>query len=247
MDEISLLRKKLEREKQARKQAESTLEHKALELFKANESLRELNQTLESEIKIRTQSLAVSEEQYRTVIEQARDIIYRIDDEGYFLFINKIGIKKFGYTEEEIVGRRYTEFIPADDLESEFIYYTNVRDSGVSSDYHEFRIESKNGDIFWVGQNVNRIVDSKDGVYFTVVARDITQRKATEKALDKTKVELQRSEIKYRSIIENMELGLLEVDTNGKILRVYDIFNKMLGYEGDELVGKDAKETLLVE
>ncbi len=247
MDEISLLRKKLEREKKARKQAESTLEHKALELFKANESLRKLNQNLESEITIRTQSLAVSEEQYRTVIEQARDIIYRIDDEGYFLFINKIGIKKFGYTEEEIVGRRYTEFIPNEDLESEFIYYTKVRDSGVSSDYHEFRIESKGGDNFWVGQNVNRIVDSNGEVYFTVVARDITQRKATEKALGKAKVELQKSEIKYRSIIENMELGLLEVDTKGKILRVYDIFNKMLGYEGDELVGKDAKKTLLVE
>ena len=247
MDEISLLKKKLEREKLARKQAESTLEHKALELFKANESLRELNQNLESEIAIRTQSLAISEEQYRTVIEQARDIIYRIDVEGYFLFINKIGIKKFGYTEEEIVGRRYTEFIPKEDLESEFIDYTKVRDSGISSDYHEFRIESKNGDTFWVGQNVNRIVDSNGGIYFTVVARDITQRKATEKALGKAKVELQKSEIKYRSIIENMELGLLEVDTNGIILRVYDIFNKMLGYEGDELVGKDAKKTLLLE
>jgi PAS domain-containing protein len=116
MDEISLLKKKLEREKLARKQAESILETKAYELFKANESLHELNQNLESEITIRTKSLAVSEEQYRTVIEQARDIIYRVDDEGYFLFINRIGIKKFGYTEEEIINRRYTEFIPEEDL-----------------------------------------------------------------------------------------------------------------------------------
>jgi len=44
-----------------------------------------------------------------------------------------------------------------------------------------------------------------------------------------------------------MELGLLEVDNDGIILRVYDIFNKMLGYSGNELVGKNAKATLLVE
>ncbi len=247
MDKISLLKKKLEREKLARKQAESILEHKAYELFKANESLRELNQNLESEIAIRTKSLAVSEEQYRTVIEKARDIIYRIDDEGYFLFINKIGIKRFGYTEEEIIGRRYTEFIPEEDLESEFKYYTEVRDSEISTDYHEFRIVSKSGDVFWVGQNVNRIIYSEGTVYFTAVARDITQRKATELALAEAKIELQKSEIKYRSIIENMELGLLEVDNKGNILRVYDRFNMMLGYKGDELVGKNANAVLLVE
>jgi len=116
MDELTLLKKKLEREKLARKQAESILEHKAIELFKANESLRELNQNLEAEIAIRTKSLAQSEEQYRTVVEQVHDIIYRIDSEGYFLFINKIGIKKFGYSESEIIGRRYIEFIPETDV-----------------------------------------------------------------------------------------------------------------------------------
>jgi PAS domain S-box-containing protein len=247
MDEISLLRKKLEREKLARKQAESILEHKAYELYKANESLKKLNQNLENEISLRTKSLAISEEQYRTVIEQARDIIYRIDYEGYFLFINKIGIKTFGYTEEEIVGRRYIEFLPKEDLESEFSYYTEVRDSEISTDYHEFRIMSKNGDVFWVGQNVNRVTDSEGNVYFTAVARDITQRKGTEIALAEAKIELQKSEIKYRSIIENMELGLLEVDTKGYITRVYDAFNKMLGYEGDELVGKNANDVFLGE
>ncbi len=247
MDEIAIIKRQLQREKLARKQAESILETKALELYKANELLRELNQNLESEIAIRTKSLMESEEKYRTVIEQAKDIIYRIDDEGYFLFINKIGIEKFGYTEEEIIGKRYIEFIPEDDLEKEFSYYTEVRDSEVLTDYHEFRIVAKNGNIFWVGQNVNRIVDSSGIIYFTAVARDITQRKATERALAKAKIELQKSEIKYKGILENMELGIIEVDTIGNILRVYDAFNKMLGYEGDELVGKNANETLLVE
>jgi PAS domain S-box-containing protein len=56
---------------------------------------------------------------------------------------------------------------------------------------------------------------------------------------------LRISEEKYRGIIENMELGLLEVDTNHRILKVYDWFCLMTGYTQDELIGRDARETLL--
>lgn len=56
---------------------------------------------------------------------------------------------------------------------------------------------------------------------------------------------LHRSEVKYRSIIENMELGLVEVDNHGLISSVYNNFNKMTGYQGEELIGQNAKETLL--
>lgn len=247
MDEISLLKKKLEREKAARKQAENILETKARELFDANESLKALNQDLEAEIAKRTKSLKESELRYRILVEQAKDLIYNIDHEGYFLFVNSIGIERFGYVEEQIVGKRYIEFIPEEDIENEFAYYTKVRDEGYTNDYHEFRVKSKDGELIWLGQNVSRITNPDGSFYFTAVARDITKRKLAEKQLAIAKLELEKSEIKYRSIIENMDLGLMEVDTNGIILRVYEKFNEMLGYEDGELIGKSANEILLVE
>ena len=247
MDEILLLKKKIERERAARKAAESILEQKAGELFAANESLKELNQNLELEIANRTASLKESELRYRVLVEQAQDIIYNVDEEGYFRYVNTIGIHKFGYTEDGIIGKRYIEFIPEEDIPKEFEYYTNVKEEGLKSDYHEFRVKSKNGEIIWLGQNVNRVENEDGSFYFTVVARDITKRKYTEKALELAKLKMQKSEVKYRSIIENMDLGLMEVDNNGKILMVYDKFNEMLGYESGELIGKPANETLLVE
>ncbi len=247
MDEISLLKKKLERERAARKQAESILEAKARELFEANESLKELNQNLEIEIAKRTSSLAASELRYRALVEQAKDLIYNIDDEGYFMYVNSIGIERFGYTEKNIVGKRYIDFIPEGDIEKEFAYYTKVRNEGLKSDYHEFRVKSKDGTIFWLGQNVNKVMNHDNTFFYTAIARDITKRKQAEKELEIAKLELEKSEIKYRSIIENMDLGLMEVDTDGNILRVYDKFYEMLGYEDDDLIGKSANETLLVE
>ncbi|MCF8244689.1 MAG: PAS domain S-box protein [Saprospiraceae bacterium] len=56
---------------------------------------------------------------------------------------------------------------------------------------------------------------------------------------------LRRSEEKYRGIIENMELGLLEVSTQGTILRAYHHFCEMTGYTEQELVGQRVSEIFL--
>jgi PAS domain S-box-containing protein len=50
---------------------------------------------------------------------------------------------------------------------------------------------------------------------------------------------------KYRSIIANMQLGLLEVDNDEKILMANQTFCKMSGYSEEELIGKNAIDTFL--
>ncbi|MDH4460048.1 MAG: PAS domain S-box protein [Flectobacillus sp.] len=57
--------------------------------------------------------------------------------------------------------------------------------------------------------------------------------------------QIRRSEEKYRGIMDNMELGLMEVDTNQVIVKVYDRFCKAVGYTRDELVGKSAPDLFL--
>ena len=247
MSELELLKRRLERERTARKQAEQILESKALELFKVNESLQKLNESLESQINQRTQDLQKSEEKYRNVIEQATDIIYSTDEEGYFTFINPLGSNAFGFSQKDILGKRYIDFVPDEYKTGLFQYYTNMKEGDAESDYYEFPIKSKSGEIHWIGQNVNRITSESGEIYFNAVARDITLRKKTEKELEELRQALLQSEVKYRSVLENMDLGLMEVDTNGKIRRVYDKFCWMTGYTKDELIGKDAVETLIVE
>ena len=50
---------------------------------------------------------------------------------------------------------------------------------------------------------------------------------------------------KYKSIIENMNLGLMEVDNNEIILNVNNAFVKMCGYSPEELIGFKGREILL--
>lgn len=59
--------------------------------------------------------------------------------------------------------------------------------------------------------------------------------------------QLQKQEEKYRNIISNMRLGILEVDTKDNILFANQSFLDMCGYEMNELEGKDATVVFLGE
>ena len=69
---------------------------------------------------------------------------------------------------------------------------------------------------------------------------DITQRHFAQE-------HLRKSEEKYRKIMDNMELGLLEVDNDQRIIRAYDRFCHMIGYAEEELVGKIAPELFVAK
>ncbi len=60
-----------------------------------------------------------------------------------------------------------------------------------------------------------------------------------------TKESLKRVDEKYRRIIENFQLGLIEVDLNEVITKVYPSFMELTGYSEDELLGKNARMLLV--
>ncbi|WP_298552985.1 PAS domain S-box protein [uncultured Algibacter sp.] len=70
--------------------------------------------------------------------------------------------------------------------------------------------------------------------------KDVTLRRNYRKSLEAQKQ-------KYSSIIANMNLGLMEVDNDDKILMVNQSFLDMSGYDEAELIGKVASNTFLVD
>lgn len=241
-EEVERLKRRLEREIKARKQAETTLEVKARDLFNANERLMQLNNELEHQIYARTFELEKSEIRYRQLVENASDIIYNISETGEFLYMNAIGIKAFGYAEEEIIGANFLTFVAPESKEQTAKHYAELASELWQNDYYEFSVLSKEGETYWIGQSVTLNTKENGELFFSAIARDISERKKAEAKLEDAQKALEKSEVKYRSIIENMDLGLMEVDLDGIITRVYEKFNEMTGYRGDELVGKIAKD-----
>jgi len=111
-------------------------------------------------------------------------------------------------------------------------------------DHHilEYRILHKDGSIRWVMDRGVVIESTKDGKPLKIIGThtDITERKQAEELL-------QREEQKYRNIIANMNLGLLEVDTEEKVVFTNQSFCDMSGYDYDELIGKKASHIYVKE
>ncbi len=102
-------------------------------------------------------------------------------------------------------------------------------------DHHvlEYRIVDDNGAERWIMDRGVVIEKTPDGKPLKIVGThtDITERKKTEQLL-------KLNEEKYRSIIANMNLGLLEVDNDELVQYANQSFCNMCGYDAEELIGQ---------
>ena len=73
---------------------------------------------------------------------------------------------------------------------------------------------------------------------YVCIFRDIT-------SLKKTQREIIQNELKYTNLLENMDIGIMEVDLNEKIRYASKHFLKMTGYTMQEIVEKNSAELLL--
>jgi PAS domain S-box-containing protein len=88
-----------------------------LALERAHTELLNLNQNLEHIVTERSQSLAVSERQYRRIFEVSRDMILVVDLQGRIVDINPAGCRELGFGEPDTTpkGERFQVFFAHDD------------------------------------------------------------------------------------------------------------------------------------
>ncbi|MEN7551369.1 PAS domain S-box protein [Rapidithrix thailandica] len=238
MEVIEQLKRKVERERKARKQAERILEEKALELYKTNLQLKALNERLEKKVTERTKELEQSEARYRQLVETAHDIIFKSNFEGYFTYANPIAEEKLGYSTEEIVGQHFSKLVHENHVEKVKGFYENIIRSQVERSYFEFPVRNKSGEVLWVGQNVQLIFENDQVIGFTGVVRDITRQKKAEQ-------ELLSAKLRLTHLIANLQSGVLMQDAHKEIIVANQTFCKMfqIPLQPEELVGSNCIES----
>ncbi|MHA7100950.1 PAS domain S-box protein [Roseivirga pacifica] len=176
-------------------------------------------------------------DKYKLLVEAADDMIFETDLGGHFTYVNPKSVELTGYSREELVGMKYLELIREDWRPKVRDYYVQQYADSTQSTYLEFPITIKNGKEIWVGQRI-QLLENDNAVYgMMAVARDITEEY-------KSRLALRQSEDKYRSIIENLKYGLMEVDLDERILFVNDAMCAITGYTREELIGSTAQEVL---
>ena len=181
------------------------------------------------------EKLRQSEFNYRSIIEKATDIIYKTNEQGYFTFVNDVATNLTGYSKEELLKMQFVDVIRSDYKQKAFLFYSNQVNFKIPTTYYELPIITKFNKEIWIGQSVQLNTYQTSKTEIVALAIDISQRKLAE-------LNLKLQEEKYRNIIANINLGLLEVDNEDKIQYANQSFCKISGYTLEELIGKNASD-----
>jgi PAS domain S-box-containing protein len=140
------------------------------------------------------ESLRESEERYRSLLENANDIIYSHDLEGNYLSINRAGETVTGYTREEVLGgMNIRQVVAPDHLDrARRMLEQKLRDS--SPTVYELDIIAKDGRRLTL--EVSTRISLRDGRPYAVegVARDVTERRKAEEERSRLREEVIRAQ-----------------------------------------------------
>ena len=137
------------------------------------------------------------ERRYRQLVDNANDIIYLTDAKGSFLIFNQAALRVTGYSHDEITRMSYLDLVHPDHKNEVKRFYDSQYVKKIPVTYSELPIITKNGEIVWIGQHIQPVVDENRITGFQAVCRDITARRQEAEAL-------KESEEKYRLLIESL-------------------------------------------
>jgi len=161
-------------------------------------------------------------------LDRAADAIFWIEADARFIYVNETACRSLGYSREEFSSMTVHDIDPDFPRKAWAEHWQQLRREG------SFTVESvhraKNGRTFPVEISVNYLnYEGKE--CNCAFARDITERKHAE--------ELARvSEQRYRTLAQNVGLGIAHVDIDHNIIIVNSAVGRMLNSDPAEFVGK---------
>jgi PAS domain S-box-containing protein len=134
---------------------------------------------LEREVAHQTAELKKSEQRYRSLVENAGDVIFTADRAGTVLSINAYGAKVFRMPAERIVGRNLSEIFACPTAEEPLLAIDEVFESRRGRQItHLVKIGERE---LWLNTNFRRLLDEEGKTYAVIgISRDITDRKQIE-------------------------------------------------------------------
>jgi diguanylate cyclase (GGDEF)-like protein/PAS domain S-box-containing protein len=214
--------------------------------------------------------LECSEKLYRYLVDSSPDIIYTLNQEGRFSFVNDRAHQLLGFSRDELIGKHYSMVVHDDDLERAYYVFNERRVGDRASRNVELRLKSLNGDGAerTFENTLMTLSFNSMGMYSTDtvrkmefygtygVARDITERKRAEELISYQAYHDILTDLPNRILFKDrLGLAMIQSKRNETELAVmfvdldrFKLVNDTLGHiKGDELLQQVAgrlKESL---
>lgn len=191
-------------------------------------------------LKQRVAELERSDALHRKTIEASPDVTFRFDLDTICTYASPAIVDVLGYTPEEHVGRSGFAVIHPDDQEMPRTLRERLLASepGATSDrFGPFnsRLKHKDGHYVWVESMVAILRDADTGAVreFVLTARDVHARVEAEAAL-------RASEERFRTLLENLQVGVLVQGVHSEVLLYNQTALDMLGLTAEQIQGRDS-------
>ncbi|HEY0430010.1 MAG TPA: EAL domain-containing protein [Pyrinomonadaceae bacterium] len=192
-----------------------------------------------NERKLAVDSLKESEERYRTLFENANDLIYVHDLKGNYLSINEAGVRIFGYSREEALKLNIQKIIAPDHLKIARRMLAK-KIAGAKQTAYEVDCITKTGERLTLEVNTTTIFKDGEPIAIQGIARDVTERNLAEKAL-------RQSEEQYRDLFENANDLIYTHDLKGNFTSLNRAGESITGFAREEALQMNLAQVVAPE
>jgi len=193
-----------------------------------------------SERKRAERALRESEERFRLITENARDLVCMLDDEGRFAYTSPSYETVLGYPDEALRGKGFAGLVHPEDLAA-------LEDWRNAAQY-QFRARKADGAWVWM-EGSSYGVSWQGERYVVGISRDITERKRAEEKIrrlneeleqrvEERTAQLEQERATLDAILNNLTEGVLAADGPDRVVFANPAARSMLALDGGGRLGE---------
>jgi PAS domain S-box-containing protein len=172
-----------------------------------------------------------SEARYRLLVENASDIVVRVEADGHFSFVNSQFVKLMGFSAEEAYVLKFYQVVFP---ENRALVLENFqrRFAGKSvPDNFEFKIITRQNQTLHIDATFTSLFEGNRVRAIQGILRDVTEKKQVEDAI-------RRYEEQFRAILENLTEIVYALDGRGQVTFISPAIEKIVNVPASHFIGK---------
>jgi PAS domain S-box-containing protein len=190
-----------------------------------------------TECKQADELLQQREQEFRALVEHSPDMIFRLDRELRYVYVNPTVERERGKPPQAYLGKTLYEMgmpeavVSVWEQSSQKIFQTGEEDRV------EFSCLTPNGLRYYQSRVVPEFAADGSVEFILGINRDITKNKQMEERL-------RESEERFRTVFEFAPIGMATCNSQGRLLQSNQAFQEILGYTGEELQNLSYREII---
>ena len=171
---------------------------------------------LQREMRLR-EVVGESEARYSELVATMQQVVFQVDREGRFTFLNPAWTRIMGYSVEDTLGQSHFQFVHPDDRERHSAFIQRAAEADGAANY-EIRCVDRHGEEKWLEGHVRVVTDAERNVTScSGTLTDVTERHRAAEALSASEARYAEQSALLKATLENISQGIMMVAPDGSV------------------------------